>query len=79
MAEQDAILVAGLEWSYAQEELDASQDSDYQFALQLQSNEYGSLHQELVDREFTQSVANGMIREHQSQLQADRVAMMAIM
>ncbi|QDS78064.1 hypothetical protein FKW77_003476 [Venturia effusa] len=87
MSRQDAILAVGLQQNLIQEELQlCATDNgsgayalpDYEVALHLESARLEKLRQELVDRDVAQNLANGILREHQSQIQTDRVALLAM-
>jgi hypothetical protein len=86
MTRQDKILAAGLQWSFIHDELKIltsnafriSQRSDYEHALRSELTRLTRLRQELIDRDVAQSLANGMLRERQLQIQADCVALRAI-
>jgi len=56
----------------------AFQRSDHEIALRSELTRLGKLRQELMDWDVAQSLANGIMRDRQSQMQTDRVAPKAI-
>jgi hypothetical protein len=87
MNRQDEILAASLQSSFVEEEIKslasdsgpgAFQRSDYEVALRSELTRLGKLRQELLDRDVAQSLANGIMRERQAQIQTDRAALLAI-